>query len=191
MMISRLRLPVLLLAAVLAGGCAALRDDDSDDLVERLDEIVEESWEEAESTDELVEDYGPPERRHVERIVNRHDPSQTDEIWTVTYPGLEAQFYKAISGEPKEFLIGLWVTDARYDVGQYFKIGTTRARIERVFEDTCEPVSRDLWMESTRAGDAACDEDVCALLCGPERSTVLFKFTNQKVDRIDWDYHWE
>jgi hypothetical protein len=32
---------------------------------------------------------------------------------------------------------------------------------------------------------------VCALRCGPERSTVLFKFTNQKVDRIDWDYYWE
>jgi hypothetical protein len=164
---------------------------DDDDLVERLDEIVEESWEEAESTDELMDDYGPPERKHVEPIRNRHDPSQTDEIWTLTYPGLEAKFYKALSGRAHEFLIELWVTDPRYDVGSYFKIGTPRARIERLFEETCEPVSRGLWAEATNVADAQCDTDVCALRCGPERSTVLFKFTNQKVDRIDWDYYWE
>jgi hypothetical protein len=187
----RIRLPILLLAVVLAAGCSAFRESDSDDLIERLDEIVEESWEEAETTDELIDDYGPPQDKQVESIRNRHAPAQIDEIWTLTYPGLEATFYKALTGKPKEFLIGLSVTDPRYDVGSYFKIGTTRARIERLFEDTCEPLSRDLWAESTKAADAACDEDVCALRCGPERSTVLFKFTNRRVDRIDWDYYWE
>jgi hypothetical protein len=190
-MISRLCLPALLLAVALVGACSALRDDDDDDFIERLDEIVEESWDDRESTDEIIDDLGPPERTDVQKIPNRHNPKQIDEIWTLTYPGLEAKVYKALSDDPKDLLIGLWVSDARYDVGPYFQIGTTLRRIERLFEDTCEYLSQAEWSQATRVENASCDEEVCALRCGPARSTVLLKFTNRRVDRIDWHYYWE
>jgi hypothetical protein len=191
-MMSRFAPTLLLLVIVLTTGCAALRDDDLDDLVERLDEIVEDSWDDRDSTDELIESLGPPEHKDVEKISNRYDANQIDEIWTLTYPGLVAKFYKVRSEDPKDLLIGLWVADARYEVGPYFKIGTSRTRIERLFENTCDRLTRQQWMLATKSAEVTCDDDdACALGCGPASSQVFFKFTGQRVDRIDWDYFWE
>lgn len=186
--------------AVLATDCASLHDD-SDHLLDRLDEIVETSWRGGETTDALFAKLGEPTSKRIEQIPNRYDPKQTDEIWTLVYPGLQARVYKVRSENPHEFLIGLWVADGRYAVGPYFEIGTRLDRIERLFEGTCEVISQNEWAgvtqtPSDRCRDDDCDEDdcedaFCALRCGPSESTVLFRLREDRVVRIDWNYHWQ
>lgn len=131
------RLSIGMLAVVLAQ--AAPAQDWGDDKVDAPPHV----WAEVQlaaksfgSTEASVRALmGKPVSRTVRSKPNRHDPSSTNSIISLGYPGLELEIFEALTGQPhaRQFLLTVILKAATKRFRSRFEIGTPKGEVVAAF----------------------------------------------------------
>lgn len=77
----------------------------------------------------VLQRLGPPQRVHRHPVENEHVAGQIDTIRTYTYDGLRLRTYD-VAASSKVLLIGLVVTNGRYQTEDGLRVGTSREAVE-------------------------------------------------------------
>jgi hypothetical protein len=95
---------------------------------------------------DLVQRLGPPPHTEQRPIPNQYDPTRTDTVRTLQYPGVKALIYD-VTGERKTFLIRLALTTDRYASPEGLRVGDSEERVlERIGPPTDRDTARSEWI---------------------------------------------
>lgn len=84
---------------------------------------------------DMIDHLGPPTATERRGVANAFDPAQTDSVYTLTYPSMEALLYEVVA-DSRSFLVRLRLSDPTYSTPHGFTVGTTtRTEIETEWGD--------------------------------------------------------
>ena len=133
---------------------------------ERVAELINSGWsfKLGKSIKDIKQSLGKPLRENIEDYQNPHVENQIDEIHILDYGGLMIHVYRANEKPPRDILYRLIITDDDYEMKWGLGIGSTRKEVELLFGKS----------------DRIEDENT---------NSVSFSFSNDKIDKIEWNWY--
>lgn len=124
-----------------------------------------------ETVAEVTSNLGNPESFKTEKVKNRHNPEQIDEINELFYDGLYIKIYK-VTETNKEFITDLSVTNDRYHMKWGLNVGSSNDEVKNILGSPSEEKHNVFIYRTDEAP-----------------SHVSFYFRNGTVYRIDWSFY--
>jgi hypothetical protein len=176
--VSTSRLYLLLLALLVAVGCARAHQDFSkishSQQRERVAGLISSGWDFklGRNIHEIKKSLGKPHREEVVNYSNPHVENQMDEIHRLDYGGLVVNVYRVNEKPPRDILYKLVITDNKYKLKWDLKIGSLSSEVIRLFGKP-----RD-----ARGGLTYSLEE-------ERMNSVKFFFSDDKIKRVQWDWY--
>jgi hypothetical protein len=120
----------------------------------------------------VLDDLPEPEKVAVEQRQNRHDPTQTDLVRTLVYPGLTLTVYEP-EGSGRRLISQLTVTSEDYRTPQGLRVGST-----------LQDLSNALGEADRLEGD-----EYVYLSKGPAPDVARFRIDGDRITRIQWNFY--
>lgn len=79
---------------------------------------------------EIVEQLGNPQKSTARRVRNLHDPGKTDQIFTLSYPGLRVVIYR-VSEDGREMVTDVVVTGTQYRLKEGLSVGSPLTLVQK------------------------------------------------------------
>jgi hypothetical protein len=79
---------------------------------------------------EIVEHLGSPQKSTARRVRNIHDPGKTDQIFTLSYPGLRVVIYR-VSEDGREMITDVVVTGTQYRLKEGLSVGSPLTLVQK------------------------------------------------------------
>ena len=172
------RFYLVLLVLLVAAGCARSPQDFSKitraQQRERVAGLIRSGWDFKFGRDiiEIKKSLGKPLREKVDNYSNLHVENQVDEIHRLDYGGLIVNVYRVNEKPPRDILYKLVITDNNYKLKWGLGIGSSRSEVLRLFG---KPGDK-------RGGFTYSLED-------EKMNSVKFFFSEDKINRIQWDWY--